>query len=33
MPDSVSVGYIQEKYKGDIHAWKGASISATWEFK
>lgn len=33
VPDSVSVGYMQEKYKADPHAWWGISASATWELK
>jgi hypothetical protein len=33
VPNSVSFGYNQEKYKSDPHAWDGFSISATWVFK
>ncbi len=33
VPDSLSIGYNQEKYKSDPHAWDGFSISLTWTFK
>lgn len=33
MPDSLSIGYMQEQYKNDKNAWSGISVSATWEFK
>ena len=33
IPDSISIGYMQEKYKSDSHAWDGFSISGTWVFK
>lgn len=33
MPNSVTIGYMQEQFKGDTNAWNGVSISGTWEFK
>lgn len=33
VPDSVTVSYGQERFRGDPEAWQGATISATWEFK
>ena len=33
VPDSISIGYMQEQYKHDSNAWNGISISGTWEFK
>jgi len=33
MPDSIGISLMQERYRGDDHAWRGASINATWEFK
>ena len=33
VPDSLSIGYSQEKYKSDPHAWDGFSVSLTWTFK
>jgi len=33
VPDSVTVGWGQETYRGDPDAWQGLNISATWEFK
>jgi hypothetical protein len=33
VPDSVTFGYIQEKYKRDPHAWDGFTFSATWLFR
>jgi len=32
-PNSISIGYSQEKYKSDAHAWDGFTISGTWVFK
>ena len=33
MPNSVSISYLQERFHDDSAAWRGGSISATWEFK
>lgn len=33
MPDSMSANFMQEYYRGDSAAWRGAGISFTWEFK
>ena len=33
MPGSMTIGYMQEKYRSDHHAWDGISISATWVFE
>ena len=33
VPDSMDIGYSQEKYKGDTNAWNGVGISFTWTFK
>ena len=33
VPDSVTLSLMQEKFKHDTSAWRGASVSATWEFK
>jgi len=33
VPDSVTVGWAQETYRGDPDAWEGFTFSATWEFK
>jgi len=33
VPDSISVTYLQERFRGDNAAWRGGSISATWNFK
>ena len=32
-PDSLAIGYMQEKYKADSHAWDGFNVSLTWSFK
>ena len=33
MPDSIAINLMQEQYKHDSSAWRGAGITATWEFK
>jgi len=33
MPNTISVGYGQERFQGESEAWKGINISATWDFK
>lgn len=33
MPNSVGISYMQERFQGDDDAWKGVSITGTWEFK
>lgn len=33
VPDSVTIGWAQETYRGDPDAWEGFTASATWEFK
>jgi len=33
MPDSLELSLMQERYHGDDDAWRGGTISLTWEFK
>ncbi len=33
MPDSITLSYMQEQFKGDTSAWRGVGVSATWELK
>ena len=33
MPDSITLSYMQEQFKGDSSAWRGIGVSATWELK
>lgn len=33
VPDSVTIGYAQEQFAGDLDAWYGFTASATWRLK
>jgi len=32
MPDSITLSYGQQRFKGEGAAWKGFTIGATWNF-
>lgn len=33
LPDSMTIGYAQEQYRSQSSAWRGGSVSFTWNFK